>query len=331
MILHPGILALVLASVLTAALALFAAYHGSRVIRSWNLLSGSERQLSLERKTSLITTLVAYAFGLHLLSLFLLAGTAENIHGLFVGAMCAAGVLNVNGYGYPLLVLKLANALAAGVWLIVNHADTRAPDYPLIRPKYGLLIALAPSLVIETVLLIAYLSGLTPNVITSCCGSLFSASADTVSSELAALPAGPMAWALTGAVVLTTLSGIAVLRSGRGAIVFALSSLAAFIVAMLSIISFVSPYIYELPGHHCPFCILKPEYGYVGYFLYLFLLTGAIAGTGVGVLGVSGRAPSLRAGIPALQRRLIVATLIAFGLFALLVITLIIRSNLLLT
>jgi hypothetical protein len=328
MILHPGILALLLASALTSALALLAAYHGGRVLQSWDLTSGSERQLTLERKTSLITTLVAYAFGLHVLSLFLFAGTAENVHGLFVGAMCAAGVLNVNGYGYPLLVLKIVNALAAGVWLIVNHADTRAPDYPLIRPKYGLLIVMAPSLVIESILLVAYLGGLTPNVITSCCGSLFSVSADTVSSELAALPAQPMALALGGSISVTALFGIIALRSGRGAIPFALSSLAAFIVAMLSVISFVSPYIYELPSHHCPFCMLKPEYGYVGYFLYLFLLTGAVAGSGAGVLGLFGRGPSLRVLVPALQRRLVVVTLIAYGLFTLLVIILIARSNL---
>lgn len=331
MILHPGILALLLASVLTSALALFAAYHGGRVLRSWDLASGSEEQLSLERKTSLITTLVAYAFGLHVLSLFLFAGTAENIHGLFVGAMCAAGVLNVNGFGYPLIALKLVNALAAGVWLIVNHADTRAPDYPLIRPKYALLIIITPSLAIETVLLVAYLSGLTPNVITSCCGSLFSANADTVSSELAALPALPMALALGGSLTLAALFGLVVLRSGRGGALFALASLAAFVTAMLSVISLISPYIYELPTHHCPFCILKPEYGHIGYFLYALLLAGAITGAGAGTLDVFGRAPSLAVVVPPLRKRLVITSLTAFGLFVLLAIILIARSNLILT
>ena len=54
--------------------------------------------------------------------------------------MCAAGTLNVNAYGYPTLVLKVLNCLLAGIWLILNHADNRADDYPLIRKKYALLL-----------------------------------------------------------------------------------------------------------------------------------------------------------------------------------------------
>ena len=34
--------------------------------------------------------------------------------------MCAAGTLNVNGCGYPTLILKIINFLLAGLWLIVN-------------------------------------------------------------------------------------------------------------------------------------------------------------------------------------------------------------------
>ena len=44
--------------------------------------------------------------------------------------MCAAGTLNVNAYGYPALILKVVNAVLAGQWLILNHADNRVPDYP---------------------------------------------------------------------------------------------------------------------------------------------------------------------------------------------------------
>ena len=31
--------------------------------------------------------------------------------------MCADGTLGVNGYGYPVLILKIINCLLAGVWL----------------------------------------------------------------------------------------------------------------------------------------------------------------------------------------------------------------------
>ena len=58
----------------------------------------------------------------------------------------------------------------------------------------------------------------------------------------------------------------------------ATASALAFAATIAGILSFVSLYVYEHPNHHCPFCILKPEYGYQGYLLYLplFVATAAI-------------------------------------------------------
>jgi hypothetical protein len=49
-----------------------------------------------------------------------------------------------NAYGFPALITQIAVFFAASMWLAVNHADVQAPDYPLIRIKYVLLLALAP-------------------------------------------------------------------------------------------------------------------------------------------------------------------------------------------
>jgi hypothetical protein len=75
-------------------------------------------QLALERRTYLISTLLAYGFGAQLLSLFLFSFTADQLHPFFVGAMCAAGTLYVNTYGYPALILKMINFLlvTSGCW-----------------------------------------------------------------------------------------------------------------------------------------------------------------------------------------------------------------------
>jgi hypothetical protein len=102
-ILNPGIIALVLASFLMVAFAGYASFTGLQIIRSWDMRSGSPAQLSLERKTYLVSTIFAYVSAFQLLSLFMFIYTADHIHSLFVGAMCAAGSLNVNGYGYPTL------------------------------------------------------------------------------------------------------------------------------------------------------------------------------------------------------------------------------------
>ena len=135
MILSPAVIALMLGSAAVGLLALYASAWGVRILRHWDLRSGSESQLQLEKRTYLVSTLMAWAFAFQVGSLFLFIFTAEDLHRLFVGAMCAAGTLNVNEFGYPTILLKVCNALLAGIWLIVNYTDNRASDYPLIRKK----------------------------------------------------------------------------------------------------------------------------------------------------------------------------------------------------
>jgi len=97
-----------------------------------------------------------------------------------------------------------------------------------------------------------------------------------------------------------------------------LSSL-TFVVAAASLVSFICLYFYELPSHHCPFCILQKEYGYIGYALYATLLGGAISGLGIGALMPFTSHPSLSRVIPAIQRRLALVTLALYLLFTLIV------------
>ena len=319
MTLHPAVLALLVASLLTGGMVLYAGWYGARILLRWEIGSGSERQLELERRTYLISTLLSVAFALQILSLFLFVFTADRLHGMFSGAMCAAGTLNVNGFGYPVLVLKIVTFLLAGLWLVVNHADTRGYDYPLIKPKYALLLLLGPLVLVEGYLQYRYFAGLHPEVITSCCGSLFGQGQKGIAGDLAALPAGPMEGAFFGGMAATMACGIRFRRTGRGGYLFSIASSATFAVALASMISFICLYIYELPTHHCPFCILQKEYGYVGYILYVALFGGGVAGMGVGVLMPFRRRGSMARVVPALQRRLTGGTLVLYLLFTLIV------------
>lgn len=318
MILDPPILALLLGSILISYLVLYSAAFGVQIIRNWDIRSGSELQLSLERKTYLISTIISYAFGFQLLSLFLFIYTTDDLCRLFVGAMCAVGTLNVNAYGYPALILKIINFLLAGTWLILNYADNLAFDYPLIKKKYIFLLIIVPFILIETVLLFLYFLGLHPNVITSCCGSLFSPQASGLSSSLAALPIIPMKIAFYLTVVVLIISGIFFYRTINGSgYIFSFLSATTFVVSIAALISFISLYFYELPTHHCPFCILQAGYWYVGYVIYLLLLTGAVTGMGVGILMPFRKMRSLEKTIPAIMRKLTLVSLISYALFTL--------------
>jgi hypothetical protein len=316
---HPAASALHISSIVITLMVLYSAGYGIQILRKWDIQSGSELQLVLERKTYLISTLLAYTFGFQLFSLFLYIYTADHLHTFFVGAMCAAGSLFVNGYGYPSLILKIITFLMAGLWLILNHADSKAHDYPLIRKKYSFLLLIAPVILVEAVFQWSYFLHLNPDVITSCCGNLFSTEAGRITSEIASLPSIPMKTAFYLTVASTIASGTYFYLKNRGGYLFAALSAIALLISVLSIISFISLYYYELPTHHCPFCILQKEYGYVGYPLYLSLLAGGVSGMGVGILMPFRKIGSLSEALPSLQRRLALTSSFLYVIFVVMV------------
>jgi len=316
---HPAIIALLIASLTISAMMLYAGWYGKQILAKWDLSSGSELQLTLERRTYLISTILSYTLLFQILSLFLYIFTADDLHTLFTGAMCAAGTLNVNSYGYPTLLAKTFNCILAGVWLIINYADTKGYDYPLIKAKYILLSILAVLVLLETLLQFQYFSQLKGDVITSCCGSLFSSDKPSIAGDIAGLPHQFMEPVFYSAMAATAVTAFVFYRTARCGYLFSIISSLTFVISVASLISFISLYYYELPTHHCPFCILQKEYGYVGYFLYATLLGGVVTGIGVGALMPFRSCSSLAKVIPPLQRKLTIVTAALYLLFTTLV------------
>jgi hypothetical protein len=309
MLVKPVVLALLLASGLIGLTIAYAAVQGVAILRHFDLSSGDPRQLALERKTYLISTILTNVMILELLSLFLFIYAGEDLHGLFVGAMCAVGTFNVNSYGYTALLLKVVTSLGCGVWLIVNHLDNQGYDYPLIRAKYAFLLPLAALVLFEGYVQFGFFAHMAPNLITSCCGAVFSDEATTLSATLAHLPPALAQGIFWGCLLALTRSGIHFLVTGRGARLFAWLAGSMFVIGIVSVLSFISLYWYELPTHHCPFCLLKPEYYWIGYPLYAGLFLLGICGIGVGVTDRAAGIPSLAAALPRLQRHLCQAAL----------------------
>jgi len=330
MIFQPAIIALLLAASLSLFMLLAAAPFAVRVIRHWDIRSGSERQLKLERLTYLFSTLIAFVCLLQILAALLFVFNADKLSVMFVGAMCAVGALNVNEFGFPALYAQLTLFFLASIWLIINHADSQARDYPLVRLKYALLLAAIPLFALSLWLQWRYFSGLKADVITSCCGSMFSEGAANVASEVAAWDAKPAMLAFYGA--LSGAFAIALWHGRRrdDASGFALGAagLCAFVAAIVGILAFVSLYVYEHPHHHCPFCLLKPEYDYQGYWLYLPLFVATAAALGAGALRFFSRRPSLIRVVPTLTGRLAWVAAGGYGAFLLVASFMVITSRL---
>jgi hypothetical protein len=315
MLISPAVLALNGAGVIVTLLLLLAASYALQVLRHWDITSGSERQLGLERRTYLISILVAWCFVAEILSLLLFVYNAEQLSSQFVGAMCATGVLNAGPWGWPALFLKIGVFFAGAAWLSLNRIDNRSPDYPLVRVKYGLLLAIVPLAALAATAQWLFFLGLDPDVITSCCGALFTPQGDGVAAEVAGLdPAASL--------VAMYLSGLALLIGGtryrlqrRGGGLFALLGGGAFAIALAAIVSCVALYVYEHPHHHCPFCLLKSGHGFTGYWLYVPLFSATALALSVGLMERWRRLPALTAVIDSEGRRLAAASLLLFALF----------------
>jgi hypothetical protein len=280
MILHPGVLALLLGGMISLVMLSGGALLGIRIARRWDPNGAEADQLSLERRAWLVAVLVRWAIVFEALSLLLFIYTADVIHLLFVGAMCATGTLNANPIGWHLIWIKLLLFLLGSLWMVVNHLDLQLPEAPLTRLKFIALVPLLPLVAADLVLMLAYFAGLEPEVITSCCGALFSSGGEGLASELAALPLRPMIIAFyLVSILFACLLVICRQKAGRGwRTLLALNALGFGVVSLASVVSFISVYYYRLPSHHCPFDLLQGHYHFIGYPLYLCLFGATLCG-----------------------------------------------------
>lgn len=332
MLFQPAIIALLLAGAVSLLALVAAAPFALQVIRRWDIGSGSELQLVLERRTYLFSTLTAFVFATQLVALLLTVFNADRMAVMFVGAMCAVGTLNANAWGFPMLTAQIAVFFLAAAWLTLNHVDNQAPDYPLVRVKYALLLVLLPALAAAFGLQLKHFLNLRADVITSCCGSLFSGQGPTLASEASGMEAKPAILLFYGALAVAIFANALHARWRRrwSGVLAALASAAAFVAAIVGVVSFVSLYVYEHPHHHCPFCLLKPEYGYQGYLLYAPLFVSTAAGLGAGILQPFAGVDSLKALVPQASGRLAGTAALGLALFAAAATIMVLKSNLIL-
>ena len=334
MIFQPAALALLLAASLNALMLAASSLFALHLLRHWNPASGSERQIALERRTYLVSTLVGLSLLLGLPALALFVHNADAMAPFFTGAMCAVGSLKVNVWGMPALFAMLASFFLAAAWLVLNHLDSRGWDTPLMRGKYRLLLVMGPLALAQALLLWLYYLNLNPEVITSCCGSLFGPAASGVAAggvaaTMAALPVSVAMPVFFVGWLLTLATGMAFVARRRFGRLFGLLAALHFPLALAAIVAFIAPYIYEQPNHHCPFCLLQAEHGYAGWVLYLPLFLGTAAGIGAG-LAAATRAESLNQAAPRVAAGLAKLAVAALGVFGLAVLFYIQSSNLVL-
>jgi len=330
MIFHSPNMAMLLASAVSVLTFLWAAWFSIQVVWKWDIKSAHASQLALEQRTYLVSTALVFVMVIELSSLILFVFNADDMAGMFVGAMCALGTLNVNDYGMPALMLKVAVFFGSAIWLIINHADGKGRDYPMTRFKYAWLLLLTPLAITSAGYQLTYFLELDPNVITSCCSLLFTPDRPGVEAQLASFDPQLSLYALFVALAVMVIFGMVLRWKEKGYVVYSLASIGFFIIAIIAIIAVVSSYVYEQPHHHCPFCILKPEYNYIGYFLYLPLFVATAFAVSNGLLSLQGGADSLKTELPLILKRNTTISTVLFAVFGIITIYIILSSNLIL-
>ncbi len=269
MIISAEIFTLLLLDALFVLFGAVAFFIALKIVWKWDMNATTPQQYALERQSFLAATLVKYIFALKLPLFFFFIFTLDSLSDILHGAMCAAGVVDAVDVGSPLLVLKLFDLYLFGFWLLLHAHDMRHMNQPYTKTKFWLFVFAFVMLVIEVGLEFDFFFSLDPAKTVDCCGVIFSSSRDSWISSLLHLKHT----VLVGAFYLDlALLFIAYIR--KNATLFGIFGVFFVPIALFSLVAFFGTYIYELPTHHCPFCMLQSDYRFIGYLLYALLFTG---------------------------------------------------------
>ena len=238
------------------------------LLKRWNFDVFTTEQFALENRSYLVMTIIFFVMLLKVVLLPYFVYTIDNLSNLIPGAMCGAGVIKANEYGNPLLSLKIIILFLSGLWLSMNSIDLKAKSYPYMKLKSWFFVLIFLLFSAEFLLDILYFTHIETTNPVSCCSVIFGQT-----GGVNGLPFGLdisklliLFYLLFALVILTTVSEMAVMSI--------IASLLFGVIAYYSVVYFFGTYIYELPTHLCPFCMLQDHYFYVGYLLWGLLLLG---------------------------------------------------------
>ncbi len=246
-------------------------------LKSWDFKASTKEQYENENRLHLLSSTASFLILFKTLLTLFLFYMIDSLTPFIKAAMCGVGVVNATNYGWELIVLKIALLYLFLLWISVDRVDRERFDYPFARFKMWFFIAIFLVMGLEIVLDFSVIIGLDTQKVVSCCSVTF-ASSNKIGSMLSL---GCESVAIYFFIVYAIYLVFGVLAMGGKkafSFLFGIASIALAVVGVIAIIFAISPYIYELPTHTCPFCLIQKEYNYVGYLLYISLFLGSYYG-----------------------------------------------------
>ncbi len=281
MLLTPEIITILALDFIFLFFGTIAFFISIRIARYWDLNSTTPLQYKLEKQSFLVATIIKYIFVVKLPLFLFFIFTANKLSNVIVGAMCAAGVVNSVSFGSAMFFYKILNLYIFGFWLVLNHFDLKNENQPYTRYKFLLYAIGFIFLLVEIYLDIDFFTSLDVSKLVSCCGALFSAASTSSFSFIFTVNKLYFVYIFYAIFVLLMISYIF-----KNAFVVLSLNLIYVFIAIISLIVFFGTYIYQLPTHHCPFCMLQKNYDYIGYVVYITLYIGTFFGISGAIMSI---------------------------------------------
>lgn len=246
--------------------------HAIAILRFFDINSNQPQQYELEKKSYFAATAIKVGLIIGFLQLPYLIFILDKLSYYLPGAMCAAGVVGANPFGTPLIMSHIIFLLVSAFWLAVHQLDLKSETLQYTRIKFGIYISLFVLFMLKYALLLIYLNNLDPQQAVACCSLLYGSGQFGDTSIQKVQP-----WMLSTAFVTLFLLTLFVTFK-RWSFAAIVANIIMLMFSIYAVTHLFSPYVYELPTHHCPYCLFQPEYLYVGYLLFALLLTAAFTG-----------------------------------------------------
>ncbi|MFZ1289710.1 MAG: hypothetical protein WAR79_06455 [Melioribacteraceae bacterium] len=278
-LLAPEVIVLFIEDFLLLVFNTIAAVIAYKICKNFNLNESSQSQYNLEKQSYLASYIIKFSLYLKIISIIFFIYTLDKLSLIIPGAMCAVGVTSASGYGFYLLLIKILNIYLYGFWILINNQDMKNENYPFTKSKFKYFLYIYVFFLAEVILQYFYFFDINPQEIVSCCSTVFNTETISMVGQITNIPnfiSIPIFYCLFIISIYTSFKKKLVLN---GIINFFF-----LVFSLITLTSFFGTYIYELPTHHCPLCILQKDYNFIGYFLYTFLIIGTFFGIANSVL-----------------------------------------------
>lgn len=231
-----------------------------RIFRRWKG-SNEEERYGLEKDFYLTYSAVVIVLGIRLFLVPLYFWTLQSLVPAIPGAMCLWGVFNaLPELAWPALFLKFLLPVAYAGWLLLAHINSKCKTNPLMRNMMAFFLLLSPMLIIDSAADILIFIKLNP-IEVSCCSNAIDVGPRPIPMWIGSLPGQTLlvlVFFVISAAFATSL--ISALRYEVFEWISRILTLPLITLLLLTITEALTPWLLNLPFHHCPFCLLFQDY-----------------------------------------------------------------------